>query len=235
VAGLQPLLAFAVPRCLRGYTWLVHGCAAVGPVSVPARGPCLVIANHRCHADAAFLMAASGRWIHFLQAREEYEVPFLRFFFRLVGCIPIQRGARDRSGLRLALERLEHGTAVGVFPEGELTPPGEELHRPGKNGAAWLALRSRAPVIPAYITGAPRPRGTALDWLWPTAAVRVRFGPPIELDEFYDQPLAHARLCAVTELFMQRIADLRRPAAGAASTSWPGRSQSATESLPSTR
>ncbi len=208
---VRQFLDVLVPGTLHLYTRLCHGCTRVGPNPVPARGPALVIANHANHAnhaDPAFLMAACGRWIHFLQAREYHEVFLLRRFFRLVGCIPVTRGGRDRSAIRGALECLRRGEVVGLFPEGEVAEPGRERLRPGKTGAALLALRSGAPVIPAFIAGAPPARGVAIDWVWPARAVCVHFGPPVDLAAYAGEPITHARLREVTDLFMRRIADL---------------------------
>ncbi len=143
---------------------------AHGANPLPAHGPALLIANHPCHADAAFLMAGCRRWIHFLQAREYYDVPFLRFFFHLFGCIPIQRDRADPGGMRAALACLHQGGVVGVFPEADITPKAGYALQRGKPGVAWLALRSRVPVIPAFIADAPPAHGTVADWVRPPTA-----------------------------------------------------------------
>lgn len=213
----EQLLSFLVPRLVFLYARLWHGCRRVGPNPLPARGAALVISNHPCHADAAFLMAGCRRWIHFLQAREYYDVFLLRPFFHLFGCIPVTRGGSDSSGIRVALERLRRGAVVGIFPEGDLTPPGADRLRRGHSGMALLALRSGAPVIPAFIAGTPPSRGTVADWIWPARAVRVFFGLAVDLTAYQGQPITRARLRALTDLLMQHIADLRprhRHAAG---------------------
>jgi 1-acyl-sn-glycerol-3-phosphate acyltransferase len=173
-----------------------------------------VIANHPSHADPAFLTAGCRRWIHFLQAREYYDVFLLRRLFRLWGCIPVTRGGRDKHAIREALERLRQGAVVGLFPEGDLTPAGADRLRQGHPGTALLALRGRVPVFPAFIVGGPQTRGVVADWVCRARGVRVRFGPPIDLSAYYGRPLAHALLREVTDLFMRRIADLepRAPA-----------------------
>lgn len=218
-AWRQRLLDFLVPNLLYVYARLWHRSRRCGPNPVPRRGPALVISNHPCHVDAAFLMAGCRRWIHFLQAHEYYDIPFLRFFFRLFGCIPVRRDRPDPRGMRMALDRLRQGAVVGVFPEADITPEGGYALQPGKPGTAWLALRSRVPVIPAFIADSPTARGTVADWVRPAQGVRVFFGPPIDLSAYFGQPVTHDRLREVTDRLMQGIAHLRSTAGGAAGTS----------------
>ncbi len=215
---LEQLLDRLVPNVLFLFARLWHRCARRGPNTVPASGAALVIANHPNHADPAFLMAACRRRVHFLQAREYYDVCGLRFFFHLVGCIPVTRGGSGPGAIRAALERLRRGDVVGLFPEGDISPPGADRLRRGHTGAALLALRSGAPVIPAFITGAP-PRGVLADWIRPAGGVRVVFGAPVDLTAHQGRPITHARLRSVTDLLMQRIADLRPDGCRAAGTS----------------
>src|SRR5690348_386730 len=125
----------ALPGFAKLYARLWHGCKRIGPNPLATLGPALVVSNHPCHADAAFLMAGSGRRIHFLQAREYYDIAGLRPFFDWFGCIPVKRGACDSHAIRLALEQLDRGEAVGLFPEGDISPGADQLRR-GQSGAA---------------------------------------------------------------------------------------------------
>lgn len=213
---LERCLDWQISTLARAYGGLWHRCKRHGSADPFQAGSALVIANHRSHADAMFLIAASGRRIHFFQAREQYEIFLVRHFFRLIGCIPISRGRPDPGAIRLALRRMEQGAVVGIFPEGEVVRAGEKL-KPGRTGAALLALRSAVPVIPAYIEGS-KARGILVDWIWPAGGVRVRFGSPICLAAYRDQPITRARLHEVTDLLMQRIEELR-PAGGLAANS----------------
>jgi 1-acyl-sn-glycerol-3-phosphate acyltransferase len=193
---------------------LWHGCASSEKDPLPATGPVLVIANHPCHADPAFLLANCSRPLGFLQARECYEVFLLRRLFRRVGCIPVARTGRDISGIRTALRRLREGAALCVFPEGEVTPPDSVPARPVKSGAALLALHSRAPVFPAFIGGCPRNYHLLGAWLWPSRGVRVIFGPAVDLSAYLGRPIERRLLEEVTRVFMRSI-DALRPEAQA--------------------
>jgi 1-acyl-sn-glycerol-3-phosphate acyltransferase len=154
----------------------------VGPSTVPRIGPVLVTANHTCSADPLFLSAAASyRPISFLVAAEYSTWPVVKFFLRLVECIPVKRDNRDSGATKQAIRHLRDGKAVGIFIEGGIVRPGE-VHRP-KDGVAMLALRTGAPVIPAYISGVKYHKNVVLGLLIRHRA-RVRFGPPVDLTEF---------------------------------------------------
>jgi 1-acyl-sn-glycerol-3-phosphate acyltransferase len=153
-------------------------------------------------------MAGYGRRIHFLQAREQFEIVVVRHFFRLLGCIPVARGAADISAIRQALQRLEQGAAIGVFPEGDVEKPDDQRPGAGHGGAALLALRGGAAIVPAFIQG-PQARGIISDWFRFNRGVRITFGHPIPLDRYRKLPLTRDRLREVTDLLMQKIEELR--------------------------
>ncbi len=187
-----------------------HGCSRIGPLPFPRVGPAILVANHTCHADAAFLVAACGRPLDFLQARERHDVLLLRQVFRLVGCIPISRGRSDIAAIRTALRRLRAGRAIGLFPEGEIAPAGWGRVAAGKHGAALLALRSRAPLFPARIWGGPQSRRLLTSWLLPASGVRVRIGPAINLSDYLGRKIDRKLLAIVTERIMDSIRALER-------------------------
>ncbi len=196
---------------MHAFARLWHRCAPRPQAPLPAMGPLVLIANHPSHADPAFLLASSNRVLHFLHARECYEVPILRHLFARAGCIPASRHGSDVGGIREALRDLARGGAVALFPEGDVGLAAEGGVAPGKPGAALLALRSGAPVYPAWISGGPRSRSLLGAWLWPSRGVRVRFGPSIDLSAYRGQPITQKRLQEATALLMGRLAELSSP------------------------
>ena len=134
--------------------------------------------------------------------------PFCRLFEHMA-CVPVSRRGRDISAARLALRRLSAGRILGIFPEGGLSNAGRRRVRRGKAGVAWLALHSRAPVIPALITGGPQMSQVLLAWLLPSR-VRVTFGPPVDLSAYYDRALDRRLLEEVATHLMDRVAALGR-------------------------
>jgi 1-acyl-sn-glycerol-3-phosphate acyltransferase len=202
--GFDAFERFVMPRFMR--VW--HGFAPEGPDPLPEHGPAMIIANHPCHADPGFLIAACQRKLHFLQASECYHVPGMRWFFRLVGCMPVRRGGQDIGAVRAALRSLKDGNVWCMFPEGEVCLAGGDEVGPFKTGSALLALRSGAPVYPAWIEEAPATRRMLLAWLWPSRGTRVIFGARVDLSQFADRPITRDLLHKVTDLLRQRIVTL---------------------------
>jgi 1-acyl-sn-glycerol-3-phosphate acyltransferase len=144
---------------------------------VPATGPVILLANHASYLDPAVLGRACPRKVHFLIKRKIYETPGLQWFFRGMDAIPVVADPTDTSALRRALRLLAAGEVLGVFPEGGRSRDGSLAE--GKTGAALLASRSMAPLLPVGIRGAHEamPMGAA----WPRPRrVEVVFGHPFQ-------------------------------------------------------
>ncbi|MCS6777579.1 MAG: lysophospholipid acyltransferase family protein, partial [Chloroherpetonaceae bacterium] len=121
--------------------------------------------------------AVSGRRRMWGVARESlWKHPLLAYLLDSMGAIPVKRHTADRNALRQAIEILQMGETIGMFPEGTRSPDGKLL--PAQPGIALMVQRSRAPVIPVTVIGPyemlPRHRK------WPRRVpLTIIFGPPI--------------------------------------------------------
>ena len=137
------------------YCALWHRLRTNGWAALPSTGPAMLIANHTCGIDHLVLQAGCRRVLGFMIAREYYDWSLIHWFCKRVGCIPVNRDGRDLYATRSALRALSEGRVLPIFPEGRITPSsGRELGE-FLPGAAYLAIRSGVPVIPAYIRGTP--------------------------------------------------------------------------------
>ncbi len=139
-------------------------------------------------------------------AKEYYEFPPFRALLRLCEVIPIRRGGLDTAATKAAIRAVEQGGLVGIFPEGRINDT-QDLLLPGRSGAALIALKARAPVIPCYIHGATYD-GTTLGCLSMPAAVRLEIGTPIDLSPYFGREKDHQVLDDLTGRFLAAIADL---------------------------
>jgi 1-acyl-sn-glycerol-3-phosphate acyltransferase len=190
------------------YSRLWHGLRTSG--LAPVRGPAIIVANHTCSADAAFLSCSFQDPPSFLVAREYYKIPGVGNLFAYIQCVPVQRNGRDVQAIRLGLRRLSESRILCIFPEGGLSNAGRRRPRRGKAGAALLALRSRAPVYPVRISGGPQTHRILRAWVRPTRA-RVTFGPAVDLSAYYGRPINRRLLEEVRDLLMKRVAELEPP------------------------
>lgn len=126
-----------------------------GRHNIPVRGPALVVCNHVSFMDALVLGGASPRPLRFLMDQPIYESPWLNWWFRIVGAIPVDSDRRDPGNVRRALNEVSHalrqGEVVMLFPEGRLTPDGE-IQR-FRRGLDMILARDPVPVVPAGLAG----------------------------------------------------------------------------------
>lgn len=173
-----------------------------GREHVPAHGPLIVVCNHISHFDALLLVALLPWPIEFMAVTDLWQVPVTGWFIRLYGAIPLRRGEGDRAALRAALDVLARGGVLGIAPEGYIVP-GAALVRP-QPGAAYLALRSGAPLLPVGIAGTER----ALENLkrGRRTEVTVRIGAPFMLSPV--EGPRRERLRRASDEIMEHIAAL---------------------------
>lgn len=120
---------------------------------VPATGPVLIVANHDSQWDPlALALAVRGRRkLRFLARANLWKIFGVRSLMNSSRQIPIERGSGDRQPLVHAIEALEDGDALCVFPEGKLSE-GERLR--ARSGVGYLARGCPdAPVVLAAIEG----------------------------------------------------------------------------------
>ncbi|MCS7045376.1 MAG: 1-acyl-sn-glycerol-3-phosphate acyltransferase [Gemmataceae bacterium] len=202
---------FLIIRGSNFYARLFHRWSTNRHNPFPAEGPAIIVCNHTCSADPTFLLAVcKRRQLAFLVAREFYYThPVITNVLDTMGCVHVERGGTDPVAARRALRRLQAGALVCVFPEGNLSGVARGRMVRASPGAAWLALRSRAPVLPVAIRGGPRTDQLLRSWLVPSPrATRAVFGDPIDLSGFYDRPFNRPTLEKVRDIIQARIAEL---------------------------
>lgn len=167
------------------------------------RGQRIVLCpNHESYLDPAFVQMAVRRRVTFVMTNTFYTWRPMRWYFALVGAIPVDGGRQARRGLRRAIATVKRGHVLGLFPEGRLSRDGRR--QTGQRGVAVLARRTGAWIVPVGILGSRNawPAGA----MHPRAAqVRVGFGPPMQWTAPPpDRPMREAELAFAAEL-MQRI------------------------------
>ena len=147
---------------------------------------------------------------------EVFKVPLLGPLLRSAGQIPVQRGTSAAVGsLHSAIEAVNSGECVVIYPEGTLTRDPQLWPMSAKNGVARIALTTGAPVIPAAQWGPQEviPPYRKSIKLLPRKTMHVWAGPPVDLDDLRGQPLTGDVLTEATARIMTAItailADIR--------------------------
>jgi 1-acyl-sn-glycerol-3-phosphate acyltransferase len=146
----------------------------------PRQGPALVVINHLGDADGALGLAYFPVETDTLAKAELHDFPLLGILMEAYGVIWVHRGRPDRRALRAALNGLKEGRIIALAPEARESLTGS-LEQ-GTGGAAYLALKSGASIVPVTFTGTENSHvyGTLKRLRRPSVTMTV--GPAFTLD-----------------------------------------------------
>lgn len=164
-----------------------------GLENVPPEGGVIICGNHFNARDPLIVGITMKRPVSFMAKQELFKNPILAWVIRGMGVFPVKRGQPDRAALKRSIDVLQEGTCFGIFPEGTRSKTGRL--RKAEPGAAYLALKSGAPVVPVGIT-------STYKLFQP---VIVRYGKPLDLDAYKGAKLSSEALDGVSEAIMAGI------------------------------
>jgi len=110
--------------------------------------------NHKSFSDPPLVGSTLPREVHFLAKEALFKNRWFGWLIRTYNAIPLRRGGFDRITMGIALELLENGGSILIFPEGTRIR-GSLLGKP-HSGVGYLALHSGVPVVPLYVRGSNR-------------------------------------------------------------------------------
>ena len=97
------------------------------------------------------IAAACNRQITFLAKKELFSVPIVGFLIKKLGAVKLDRSGSDISAIRTSANILENGNALAIFPQGHRYPGVNPATTETKNGAALIAYRAGADIVPVCI------------------------------------------------------------------------------------
>lgn len=177
----------------------------------PRTGGFIVCPNHISYADVfalAHFAFDSGREPYFLGKESVFRLPGAGRLLKRAGMIPVYReSGQAAEAFSAAVEGVRAGKSVVIYPEGTLTRDPDMWPMTGKTGAARVALETRCPVIPVAQWGAQEmlPRYSKKPKLFPRKTMQLRAGPPVDLEDLYDEPLSASVLREATDRIMAAI------------------------------
>lgn len=149
-----------------------------GADRLPPSGPAVLAMNHESFLDIPLIAAVSPRRITFMAKRELFKNRVASRLLRELGGFPVDRDRFDLRAVDLAVEVIRRGGLLGMYPEGTRAA-GQML--PFLPGAAWVALRTGASILPVAIEGTDR--AMPPEQRWPRRAqVHVTIGDAIPVD-----------------------------------------------------
>src|SRR3954447_3705806 len=172
--GVHPIVYWVVRAVLQPFLLVFFRMTRIGREHVPKEGPVILAANHRSFLDPFIIAVCVRRPIYFVAKRELFQKRWQGWLLNALGAFPIRRGESDEESMDTALEILERGDVVVIFPEGTRIRTGS-LGK-AKRGVGRMALESGAPVVPVAVHGTENARR---GWRIRPVKVKVRMGRPL--------------------------------------------------------
>ena len=139
---LRPIVVFLLK--------VIYRIEVINKENIPLSGPFILAGNHKHNYDFISLMCATKRTIHFMAKQELYDKH--RWLCKNFGIIPVDRSKKNQEATFEAINILNNGEVVGIFPEGTFNRS-EYIIMPFKYGAVKIASITDVSIVPFAIIG----------------------------------------------------------------------------------
>lgn len=189
--------------------------------------PVLLVANHRSFFDMYVVSTTLFRHTHWkkrlyfpVRAKFFYQSPLGMFVNLVMGWWSMyppffytpEKRAVDKRSLRILIELCRNGSGntIGFHPEGKRNlndNPYQFL--PAQPGVGKVVKEARPQVVPVFIAGLGNhlPKQVLGNWRG-GEKIRIRFGAPLDLAEFYKKPDTLRTQKQIADFLMSKIAEL---------------------------
>ncbi len=123
----------------------------IGKENIPEDGRIILAGNHTNYFDCILVGCATKRCVHYLAKDELMRGP-LKFIFKGLGIIPVNRRQKDKAALETAEMMLKDEKLIGIFPEGTINRTDDVIMK-FKFGAVKMAFETDTNIVPFVITG----------------------------------------------------------------------------------
>jgi len=192
-------LVYLIVKVLRGFR-------VEGKENVPEKGGAIIASNHKSYVDPPVVTAAISRELYFLAKRELFGNKVFGWFISSLNAVPISRDKIDRKGLKGAIEILNQGNLLLVFPEGTRSRKDDFLEP--KLGVGKLALEAGVPIVPTLVSNTRH----FLKNIFTGRKVTVNFGEPLNLNYLQGFTEDKQGYQKIANEVMSRIKNLRKKA-----------------------
>ena len=183
---------------------LIFNIRVVGKENQPKKddGPFIICANHMSATDPV-VIAVSLKHIqpHFMAKSQLFKNKFVSWFFRNLGCYPVNRDGNDVGALKTTLRLVKDGKSIGIFPQGTRHKGVDPRETKVRGGVGMICGYTGAKVLPIYIDTKDNT----------TKMFRRRtviIGKPITPEEIAYVPRQAGEYERVSKLVFDRICDL---------------------------
>lgn len=146
--------------------------------AAPKAGARIYAPNHISYLDPIVTQMLTREPACFMMTTEYYYRRWGKWFFRWMGCIPVEigRGMARAEATRRAIRELRRGRCLVLFPEGRVSPNGQLQE--AEPGLGAIARITSAPVIPVAVRGTFEAWPKGGSWIKPRRII-VTEGAPL--------------------------------------------------------
>ena len=170
-----------------------------GTENIPQDRALVLASNHRSQADPVLLKIPMKRKVTYMAKEELFKNKLFGWFITKLGAFPVRRGAGDMQVIDDAVNILNSGRHLVIFPEGTRSKDGKVGK--GKTGVALIAAKSGVDVLPCGIVF----EGEKLHF---RSKLTLRFGKVIPAEEIAVEDASPKALKAVKHRIMGAITEL---------------------------
>ncbi len=147
-----------------------------GREHLPQHGAFVLAPVHRSYLDTPFAGCVRSKRMRFMGKDTMWKNRQFGWVLSALGSFPVTRGTADREALRRAIQVLEGGDPLVLFPEGERKQG--PLVQPLFDGAVYIAIKAGVPIVPVGIGGSERVMPKKARFIYPRK-VHIEIGPAI--------------------------------------------------------
>ncbi len=172
----------------------------IGVENLPEYGGFILASNHITALDPVIIAIGCKRSLHFMAKNELFKYKLVGWFLTQLNAFPVDRTKFDEDAINYAIDVVNQGDVLGIFPEGTRSP--DFTPKKGKGGTCYIAKVCKCDVVPVSIYTCDKAKfGTRLT---------VRYGKPIQHEDLKFNPdsMRMKDLRYATSLIMERITEL---------------------------
>lgn len=180
---------------------IIYPCKIYGKKNLK-KGKAVLTMNHTSNIDAVNIVLGTFEKKYFLAKKELFKNKLFGAFIKAMGAIKIDRAAADVGAIKNALKVLKNDKKLIIFPEGTRNKSDNVELGEVKSGAAMLAIKAKAPIVPVWVYN--RPHAFRM--------TKILIGEPYELSQFYGAKITEEILNQASEIVSQKLNELKQQA-----------------------
>jgi len=175
----------------------------VGQENIPRQGGFILATNHVSYYDPPLVGSWIKRELYFFAKKELFKNRLFGAIISTTNSLPVNRQGVDRQAIRLAVDAIERGFGLTMFPEGTRSLTDKFLSP--KPGIGMIASRAKCPIAVGYIHGSNRPG----DCFWGRDRLSITYGETFSADWVKSFPKSKEGYRQIAEAVMARIGEIK--------------------------